>query len=88
MRNITNCIRDYEEALALGAAAEQARFLLPQSMEVIWVWTGSLLGWAELFLKRSHADTQLETRQFVQGVAEIMREKHPVGWGALMAAGG
>lgn len=76
-------VQAYERALSLGAAPEQARFLLPQSMEVLWVWTGSLLGWSELYRKRSHQDTQKETRDFVDQVAEIMKVKHPVGWEAL-----
>lgn len=86
-RNILGCIADYEEALTIGAAPEQARFLLPQSMEVIWVWTGSLLGWADLYLKRSHPDTQAETRWFVQEMSVLMAAKHPVGWNSLVTGG-
>jgi thymidylate synthase (FAD) len=80
---ITYGIRTYEAALEHGVAPEQARFLLPQSMEALWVWTGSLLGWSELYRKRSGQDTQLETRQFVDQVAGVMAEKFPVGWEAL-----
>lgn len=77
-------LRAYEKALALGAAPEQARFLLPQSMECLWVWTGSLLGWAELYRKRSRPDTQMETQEFVKQVADILNVRHPVGWPALL----
>lgn len=82
-QNIENGIRDYEAALNLEAAPEQARLLLPQSMECLWVWSGSLLGWSELYRKRSTQETQKETRDFVDQVAAIMRERHPVGWDAL-----
>ncbi len=80
---ITHGILAYEAALEHGAAPEQARFLLPQSMEALWIWTGSLLGWSELYRKRSGQDTQKETRDFVEQVAAIVRERHPVGWPAL-----
>lgn len=82
-RNIANGILDYESALNAGVAPEQARLLLPQSMECLWVWTGSLLGWSELYRKRSGPETQKETRDFAEQVAAIMREIHPVGWAAL-----
>lgn len=83
-RNISNALMDYETALDMGVAPEQARFLLPQSMECLWIWTGSLLGWAELYRKRSRPDTQLETQEFVKQVADILNAKHPVGWPALL----
>jgi thymidylate synthase (FAD) len=82
-RNVARCMDDYQTALGLGATPEQARFLLPQSMNVLWVWTGSLLGWANLIKKRSHPDTQKETRDFVAEVARIMAERVPHAWKAL-----
>jgi thymidylate synthase (FAD) len=83
-RNIANCIKDYEDALKIGASPEQARFLLPQSMEVVWVWTGSLLGWSNLVVRRSHPDTQLETREFVAQVDRILAPQFPHSWPALL----
>jgi thymidylate synthase (FAD) len=83
-RNIDNCMRDYREALDAGCSPEQARFLLPQSMEAVWVWTGSLLGWAEMYQRRHHADTQLETRQFVEQVASVMTELYPHSWRSIV----
>lgn len=82
-RNVENCLRDFHEALSLGAALEQARMLLPQSMEVTWVWTGSLLGWADLYLSRTRPDTQLETTQIVREIAAIIQPKAPAAWEAL-----
>lgn len=81
--NIAACIANYEGALALGASPEQARFLLPQSMDVLWTWTGSLLAWAQLWRQRHHSDTQAETREFADNVARIVEPLFPVSWKAL-----
>lgn len=82
-RNIQRCMAEYEQALEFGASPEQARFLLPQSMDVAWTWTASLLGWAQMVQGRSHPDAQAETREFAQGVAEIVAPLFPVSWAAL-----
>lgn len=77
------CLESYRLALEAGAAPEQARFLLPQSMDILWTWTGSLLGMAYLFNRRTHPDTQGETREFAQLVAEQVEPHFPVCWKAL-----
>lgn len=82
-RNITNAIEDYEASLALGASPEQARFLLPQSMEVMWTWTGTLLAFAHLYKLRHHRDTQKETRDFVRQMDPFITERFPVSWPLL-----
>lgn len=82
-RNIQRCVAEYEQALELGASPEQARFLLPQSMDVVWTWTGSLLGWAMLVKGRSHRDVQAETREFAQACVAIIEPLFPVSWAAL-----
>lgn len=82
-KNITNAIEDYEASLALGASPEQARFLLPQSMEVLWTWTGSLLSFAYLYKMRHHKDTQRETQEFVRQMDPFLAERFPVSWPLL-----
>lgn len=77
------CLRAYDYALAQGASPEQARFLLPQSMDVRWTWTGSLLGWWSLVKGRTHADAQSETRNFAMRVEEIIAPLFPASWAAL-----
>jgi thymidylate synthase (FAD) len=77
------CLRAYDYALQMGASAEQARFLLPQSMDVVWTWTGSLLGWAALVHGRSHPDVQAETREFAERVVDVVSPLFPVSWAAL-----
>jgi thymidylate synthase (FAD) len=82
-RNIANAITDFEEALSLGAAPEQCRFLLPQSMEVLWTWTGTLLAFAHLWKLRHHKDTQAETREFVCQMDPFILARFPVSWPLL-----
>jgi thymidylate synthase (FAD) len=81
---ITYCLNAYEQALLHGASPEQARFLLPQGMEVSWTWTGSLLAFAHLWKQRSHPDAQQETREFAEQVANIAFQYFPVSWLALV----
>lgn len=82
-RNIEMCVAQYEEALRMGASPEQARFLLPQSMDVRWTWTGSLLGWWALVRGRRHPDAQTETRDFAVAVETVVAPLFPVSWAAL-----
>lgn len=82
-RNITTCLNDYQEALKLGAAPEQCRYLLPQSMNAEWTWTGSLLSFAHIYKQRNHPDAQKEVRDFALGVSSIMKKLYPVSWRAL-----
>lgn len=82
-RNIENCLNDYQEALDIGAAPEQARYLLPQSMNAEWTWTGSLLAWAHLYKQRHHPDAQKEAQIFAEEVSKIMSSLYPVSWAAL-----
>lgn len=80
---INTCADAYEQALALDASPEQARFLLPQSMEVYWTWTGSLLAMAHLYKQRTDEHAQLETKEFALQVGKIMENLFPVSWKAL-----
>jgi thymidylate synthase (FAD) len=78
--NISKCLLSYEEALELGAAPEQCRFLLPQSMGVSWTWTGSLLAFAHLWKMRHHPDTQQETQNFVRQTLPYLTDRFPYAW--------
>lgn len=82
--NINNCLNDYQDALDLGAAPEQCRYLLPQSMNAEWTWTGSLLSFAHLYKQRNHPDAQTEVKNFAIQVGKIMEELYPISWVALM----
>lgn len=82
-RNINRCLEDYQTALDMGAAPEQARFLLPQSMVIVWTWTGTLLAFAHLWRQRHHKDTQQETQEFVRLMDPLIAERLPMSWAAL-----
>ena len=77
------CIAEYETLIGLGIAPEQARMVLPQSMMTTWIWTGSLLGWANMYKQRSTEHAQYEARLFAEEVNKIMSELFPVCWEAL-----
>jgi thymidylate synthase (FAD) len=79
-RNILHCLDCYEGALKLGASPEQARFMLPQSMEVTWTWTGSFLAWMHLWSQRTHPDAQRETEAFVRSTEPAILERFPYSW--------
>lgn len=86
-RNIENCLIDYQDALDIGACPEQARYLLPQSMNAEWTWTGSLLAYAHIYNQRNHPDAQKEVRDFALEVAKIIEPLYPVSWFALTHRG-
>lgn len=74
----------YDGMLKAGVAPEQARIVLPVSMETTWVWTGSLLAWVQMLKQRLDSHTQKETRDFANMVAKIVEEKYPISYKALM----
>ena len=74
----------YNGLVALGVAPEQARMVLPQNMMVNWVWTGSLLGWAQMCKARLADDAQRETQEFARKVQDVVAPLYPVSWDNLM----
>ena len=76
-------LRRYEKAVDDGVCPEQARFWLPQGVEVNWVWTGSLYAYANFFNQRSDAHAQKEIQDLANQVSEIIAPLYPVSWAAL-----
>jgi thymidylate synthase (FAD) len=76
-------LRAYDNMIAAGICAEQARFVLPQGCEVNWVWTGSLYAFANYFNQRTDSHTQKESRDLAHEVGEIIAPLYPVSWAAL-----
>ena len=74
----------YTELLDNGVAPEQARLVFPSCAMINWVWTGSLLGWAQLYRERSVDSAQVETREFVKLIGKEMEKLFPVSWTALL----
>lgn len=78
-----NCITLYESMITVGICPEQARFVLPQGVEVNWIWTGNLYAFANFYNKRTEATVQKETQQLAQQVGSIISPLFPVSWLAL-----
>lgn len=75
----------YDSMLKAGVAPELARLVLPQAMEVNWIWTGSLLSFFEMYKLRSEGHAQREAQDFVAEVKRVIHPLYPVSWEALEA---
>lgn len=73
----------YERMIADGVCPEQARFVLPQGVEVNWVWTGNLYAFANFYLKRTDPHAQKEIQKLALMVGEIIEPLFPISWKAL-----
>lgn len=76
-------IQSYEEMVADGVCPEQARLILPQGVEVNWLWTGSLYAYANFYNQRADSHAQLEIQELAEQVDKIISPLYPVSWGAL-----
>lgn len=76
-------VATYENMIACGVCAEQARFILPQGCEVNWVWTGSLYAFANVFNLRTDSHAQLEIQELAKEIGAIIAPLYPVSWAAL-----
>ncbi len=64
----------YDMLLKKGAAPEQARMVLPQSMMTEWIWTGSLAAFARIVKLRDHADAQKECQEVAKLISNEITE--------------
>jgi len=81
----TMCMDAYDTAISGGMCPEQARFILPQGMEVSWYWTGSIAAYARFCKQRLDPHAQKEIQELSQEVSNIMAQLFPVSWEALMS---
>jgi thymidylate synthase (FAD) len=79
-----DCSSLYSQLIQAGAAPEQARIVLPQSMMTEWIWTGSLAFWARLYKLRMHETAQEECKPIAKAIGEHMKTLFPVSWSALV----
>lgn len=77
-------IAQYEAMIEDGVCPEQARFILPQGVEVNWVWTGSLYAFSQMCVKRLDSHAQKETQILAQEIDAIIAPLFPVSWAALV----
>lgn len=71
-RVIDVCTNAYDELLELGVSKEQARSVLPLSLETEFIWTGSLLAFFHMCNLRLKKDAQKETRDIVQQMYNLV----------------
>jgi thymidylate synthase ThyX len=74
----------YNQMIADGYCAEQARQVLPQSMMTTWIWSGTLGAFCDMLVLRLDEHTQYETRVVAQQVAQIVKDLFPVSYKALV----
>lgn len=67
------CKDTYETLLSLGVSKEQARSVLPLSLETEFIWTGSLLAFFHMCNLRLKDDTQKETRDIVSSMLKLVK---------------
>lgn len=80
----TEALHLYNALLAEGVAPEMARMVLPQSMMVDWVWTGSLEAFYHMYRLRSGEGAQAEAREFAEKLKEVVEPLFPNAWQALV----
>lgn len=86
-RSAVKCAVDtYESMLAAGVAPEMARMVLPQSMMVSWVWTGSVQAFYHVWRLRSGEGAQVEAKEFASLLDNVIEPLFPACWQALKAA--
>lgn len=73
----------YNTMLSMNVAPEQARMVLPQSMMVNFIWTGSLMAFAHVYALRIDQHAQKEARDFAKAIDVIVRPLFPKSWSAL-----
>jgi len=73
----------YERMIANEVCPEQARFILPQGVEVNWIWTGNLFAFANFFNKRTDSHAQKEIQELAHEAGRIIEPLFPVSWAAL-----
>ena len=82
-KEATRAIETYELMIEDGVAAEQARFILPQGVEVNWIWTGNLAAYARYFNQRTDSHAQGESRELPYKIGSLISPLYPISWNAL-----
>lgn len=76
-------LRQYENLIAAGVCAEQARMILPQSMYTEFIETGSLAAYARIYYLRAESHAQKEIQEYAAAIARCIQPQFPVSWKAL-----
>lgn len=81
---MTMVLELYDRLLKDGVCPEQARIVLPQGMYTEFIETGSLAAYARLCRLRLDPHAQKEIRVYAQQISDLLQERFPVSWKALM----
>jgi thymidylate synthase (FAD) len=84
-KSLEVAVESYDGLLKANVAPEVARMVLPQSMYTEFIETGSLAAYARLCALRLDPTAQKEIQQYAEAVSELLKDKFPVSWAALMA---
>jgi thymidylate synthase (FAD) len=79
----TDAVNAYLQMLEDGICPEQARFILPQSAIVNWIWTGNLVSFANFYNKRTDPTAQKEVKYLAEQLGALVKDLFPVSWEAL-----
>ena len=69
------CQNVYKNLLSLGVAKEQARSILPLSLETTFIWTGTLYSYINFWKLRITKDTQVETMEIAQQMLNELKTR-------------
>ena len=72
---VKNAVASYEKLLNLGVCREQARFVLPQSMSVTFIETGSLVYYARIVALRTDLSAQAEIRVYAGLIDDFLSSR-------------
>lgn len=73
-----DCQKAYEDALSMGVAKEQARFLLPMAATTRLYMQGNIRSWIHYIQLRAGEETQLEHRDIANQIKAIFIKEYPV----------
>lgn len=76
----------YTEMLKVGVAREVARSVLPVGIYSEMYVTGNFRNWMNWYFLRSTSEAQLEIRQYAEAIGEMLSEKMPISFNALVDA--
>lgn len=79
-----DCLHYYNSLIQRGVCPEQARMVLPQSMMVNWIWTGSLYAFARVVRQRLDSHAQRECYPVANDIRNALYEQFPVSAAALL----
>lgn len=80
-------LQQYNEAIKMGVAPEQARMFLPLNTMTEWIWSGTLGAWLNMLKLRLTNDSQKETREVANMIAAVVAEHFPNSFNAIVQEG-